>query len=64
MSVSMFPPSPKKNRRMTSKEFEEELNDAKCWHRVPRTFIFDHPTYPWVKPDYTKCVNFDLNPPL
>lgn len=49
---------------MTPKEFQEELEDAKIWQRVPRTFILDHPTYPWVKPDYTKMVNFDLNPPL
>lgn len=48
---------------MTPKEYAEELEDAKIWRRVPRDFIFDHPTYPWVPqvPKYT--VNFDLNAP-
>lgn len=48
---------------MTSKEYEQELIDAKAWGRVPRTHIFDHPTYPWV-PEVPKfTVNFDLNAP-
>lgn len=54
---------PPVNRRMTSKEYAEELFDAKCWGRVPRTHIFDKPFYslcPEV-PKYT--VNFDLNAP-
>lgn len=48
---------------MTPEEYEQELCDAKCWLRVPRTHIFDKPTYPWVPqiPKYT--VNFDLNAP-
>lgn len=48
---------------MTAKEYAEELEEAKIWHRVPRDYIFDHPTYPWVPqvPKYT--VNFDLNAP-
>lgn len=48
---------------MTPEEYEQELIDAKEWKRVPRTHIFDHPTYPWVPqvPYYT--VNFDLNAP-
>lgn len=60
--VKLFP-SPKKNRRMTPEEFEQELIDAKAWGRVPRSYIFDHPTYAWVPevPKYT--VNFDLNAP-
>lgn len=58
----LFPPEPK-NRRMTPKEFEEELQDAKIWKRVPRTHILDKPFYAWVPeiPQYT--VNFDLNAP-
>lgn len=48
---------------MTAKEYAEELEEAKIWHRVPRDYIFDRPTYPWVPqiPKYT--VNFDLNAP-
>lgn len=48
---------------MTPEEFEQELIDAKAWGRVPRSYIFDHPTYAWVPevPKYT--VNFDLNAP-
>lgn len=48
---------------MTTKEFEEELQDAKIWCRNPRTHILDKPFYSWVPevPKYT--VNFDLNAP-
>ncbi|AXQ66411.1 MAG: hypothetical protein [Anelloviridae sp.] len=62
-NVKLFPDDKKPNRRMTAKEYAEELQDAKIWHRVPRDYIFDHPTYPWVPqiPKYT--VNFDLNAP-
>lgn len=59
----MFPTA-KKNRRFTPEEFQEELQEAAIWKRVPRTHIFDRPTYPYVPCDYTKMVNFDLNPPL
>ncbi len=48
---------------MTAKEYEEELNDARIWLRVPRTHIFDKPTYPWVPQVPHYMVNFDLNPP-
>lgn len=48
---------------MNAWEYEQELQDSKIWQRVPRQFILDRPTYPWIKPDYTKCVNFDLNVP-
>ena len=59
----MFPDEKPINRRMTSKEFQEELEDSKIWCRNPRTFIHDKPMYPWVPevPKYT--VNFDLNAP-
>ncbi len=49
---------PQKNRRLTSKEFEEELLCSKIWGHRPRTFLLDKPFYdsvPW-----TPLVNFDL----
>lgn len=54
---------PPVNRRMTAKEFADELEDAKIWHRHPRTHIFDKPCYPWVQENPRYMVNFDLNPP-
>lgn len=48
---------------MTKWEYEQELEDAKYWCRVPRTFINDKPTYPWVPQNSPYCVNFDLNAP-
>lgn len=48
---------------MTTWEYEQELEDAKIWHRVPRSYIFDKPTYPWVPQDTMYTVNFDLNAP-
>lgn len=59
----MFPPEPTKNRRMNVWEYEQELEDAKIWCRVPRTHIKDRPTYPWVPQDSIYTVNFDLNAP-
>lgn len=55
----MFGDYVKKNRRFTPKEFEQELEDARIWHRRPRQYIFD-------KPDYNTgifepVVNFSLN---
>ncbi len=46
------------NRRFTSKEFQEELEDAKIWKRRPRHYIRDHPYYD-VIPE--PLVNFKLN---
>lgn len=58
----MFGTEPQ-NRRMTSKEFAEELEEAKIWGRRPRCFIFDKPFYPEC-PEVPKYpVNFDLNYP-
>lgn len=56
-------PTPPKNRRMTPKEYADEVADAIIWKRHPRTHILDKPFYPWVPevPKYT--VNFDLNAP-
>lgn len=51
---------PTPNRRFTPAEFAEELDDAKHWHRPPRSFIKDIPTYPWMPKPYS-AVNFDLN---
>lgn len=51
------------NRRMTKWEYEQELADAKFWGRVPRNYIFDRPTYPYVPEVPKYCVNFDLNAP-
>lgn len=51
------------NRRMTNWEFEQELQDAKIWGRMPRRFIFDKPFYPECPPVPQYTVNFDLNAP-
>lgn len=48
---------------MTAQEYEWELQDAKAWHRVPRDFIFDKVTYPWIPQNSKYRVNFDLNYP-
>lgn len=52
-----------KNRRFTSKEFEQELLEAKCWKRRPRMYIFDKPDYdlPVIEPLVNIGVNFSLN---
>lgn len=46
------------NRRLTSKEFEEELKDAAIWGHYPRLYIKDKPFYKDLPP--TPLVNFDL----
>ncbi len=48
---------------MTLWEYEQELEDSIIWHRVPRSYIKDKPTYPWVPQDTPFTVNFDLNAP-
>lgn len=48
---------------MNKWEYEQELQDSKIWLRVPRTHIFDKPTYPWVPQCSPYTVNFDLNAP-
>lgn len=55
---------PTPNRRFTQREFAEELEDAKIWHRYPRTFIKDQPWYPWAYPPPKPDICFDLNPQL
>lgn len=59
----MFGPPEVKNRRMTPKEYEDELQIAKIFGRVPRQFILDKPFYPYVPPVDKYTVNFDLNFP-
>ncbi len=63
MRIDLFNDYKPKNRRMNSKEMETELEICKIFMRPPRDFIFDKPTYPYIKPDYSKMVNFDLNTP-
>lgn len=60
--VELFP-TQKPNRRLTPKEYEEEVADAIIWKRVPRTHLYDKPTYPWVPQCSPFTVNFDLNAP-
>lgn len=52
-----------KNRRFTSKEFEQELEDARCWKRRPRLYIKDMPDYNLntIEPLVNFNVNFSLN---
>lgn len=59
----MFGQPYKKNRRFTSKEFEQELDDARHWKRRPRQFIFDMPDYNLgiIEPLVNFDVNFSLN---
>lgn len=55
----MFGDRVRKNRRFTSKEFAEELEESKIWRRRPRLYIFDKPDYDTniIEP----VVNFSLN---
>jgi len=55
----MFGQSTVKNRRLNTKEFAEELEDAKIWRRPPRHYLLDKPFYPDCKPE--PLVNFSLN---
>lgn len=54
----MFGESVKKNRRLTPREFEWELWQAKAFHRRPRLYLYDKPSYDWLP--ITPLVNFDL----
>lgn len=59
VKVSLFADyPPRRNRRFTPKEFEDELETAKAFHRPPRTFKDDPPFYPFFP--LTPLVNFDL----
>ena len=50
---------PKKNRRRTPKEMEDEILLASIFKRPVTPYIYDPPFYPWLPP--TPLVNFDLN---
>lgn len=63
--MDMFGDYTKKNRRFTSREFYEELDDARTWRRRPRHYIRDKPDYglETIEPlvNFSPCVNFQLN---
>lgn len=53
---------PKKNRRFTVKEYEQELEISRIFHRPPRQYFYDLPFYPYIPPTpKVPKVNFDLN---
>lgn len=55
-------PTNKKNRRFTHKEYEQELEISKIFHRPPRQYVYDPPFYPWLPPaPIVPFVNFSLN---
>lgn len=52
---------PTPNRRLTSREFEWELQDSKIWGHKPRTFLKDIPFYEFLPPTpIIPRVNFEL----
>lgn len=55
----MFGNKVKKNRRMNSREFAEELEESKIWGHKPRTYIQDRPFY--TDMNIEPLVNFSLN---
>lgn len=59
----MFDP-PKKNRRLTPAELQDDLYIAKWLKRPLRTYFNDPPFYPWLVPEplaNQPIVNFKLN---
>lgn len=61
MSVNLFEPVQKKNRRMTPWEKQEEKEISKIFMRPERDFIFDFPYYPFFPPTpVIPKINFDL----
>lgn len=56
----LFEPEPK-NRRLTAKEFEQELLVARAFKRRPNYYLYDKPTYDYFP--LTPLVNFDLKYP-
>lgn len=55
---------PKKNRRLTPKEMQLELELCTVFKRRPRHFFYDKPFYDWLPPTpKVPKVNFDLNYP-
>lgn len=55
----MLFPKKRKNRRLTPREEETEIEICKWLKRPKRTFFDDKPFYPWLVPE--PIVNFDLN---
>lgn len=52
---------PTPNRRLTSKEFEWELEASKIWGHKPRVFLKDKPFYDFLPPTpIIPRVNFEL----
>ncbi len=52
---------PTPNRRLTPKEFEQELEDSKIWGHRPRTFLKDKPFYDFLPiTPLVPRINFDL----
>lgn len=48
-----------KNRRLTAKEFADDLEDSKIWDRYPRTYIYEQHYYKHMTLE--PLVNFSLN---
>ncbi len=62
LKTSIFGDTVVKNRRLTPKEYEDELIVAKAFCRPPRNYIYDPPFYPWLPPaPIVPFVNFSLN---
>ncbi len=62
--VKLFDTEKPKNKRITGKDFETELELAKWMHRPPRYYHNDKPFYPWLCPEplaNQPLVNFRLN---
>lgn len=56
----MFPyEKPVKNKRITGKDLETEIQLARWMKRPVRTYANDPPFYPWLPPE--PYVNFMLN---
>lgn len=55
----MFGKSTVKNRRLTAKEFADDLEDSKIWDRYPRTYLYEKHYYKHIIPE--PVVNFSLN---
>lgn len=58
--VNMFGDKPP-NRRLTPKEYEEEISESKIWKHRPRQFLYDIPFYDFLPPTpVIPRVNFEL----
>lgn len=58
----MFGDTKQQNRRLTPKERQEELQEAKIWDHYPRDYILDMPFYKNMPiTPLVPRLNFDLN---